>query len=532
MAKLERTEKPMNVLLEELKTGELGLPEIQRGYVWYRPQVRDFIESMYKEYPCGLILLWKPPAILLEKVQLREFLINKENIPSGKNPSFLVLDGQQRLTSLMKVMEAATDIAFNLVDETFQVYSNKLKNNPQWIKVSKIMNQGAIASWLEIKSKDGLGLDDNTALTRLSRLERIKEYRIPVEILHTDDYEEVTESFIRINSRGTRLREAELALARLAFYWPGAVSKHFEEAINEYERNFFIFEARFLMRCYVAVATNQSRFKSLTRIWESSDKELELHWKKTQEALDSTINFLRTNVGIESSEWIPAMNALIPLVVFYANHGEVVSEEEAKRLLFWFLSATIWQRYSGSAETRLDQDLAALRESGIDGMIRNMLKEVQDLIVDEGEIIVTYQRSAFLPLLFAIIRKNKSRDWFSGIELSSTNVGPNHQIELHHFFPRSVLKDCGEYSVSEIDDLCNIVFLSQKANRKVLNSPPKEYIKEFRIEPGRLESQYIPINPELWEIKNYRKFLQERRKAISAVMNRYLKEFGSEYMHR
>lgn len=61
MAKLERTEKPINVIIEERRRGELGLPEIQRGYVWKQTQVRDLIESMYKEYPCGLILLWKPP---------------------------------------------------------------------------------------------------------------------------------------------------------------------------------------------------------------------------------------------------------------------------------------------------------------------------------------------------------------------------------------------------------------------------------------------------------------------------------------
>jgi len=491
MAKLERTEKPMNVLLEELRSGELGLPEIQRGYVWNRPQVRDFLESMYKEYPCGLILLWKPPSSLLEKIQLRDFLINKDNVAQGKNPSYLVLDGQQRLTSLMKVMSEDTEIAFNLLDETFQVYSNKLKNNPCWIKVSKIMNDGAINCWFELRSQHNVDIDEREALSHLSRLEKIKEYKIPVEILHTDDYEEVTESFIRINSRGTRLREAELALARLAFYWPGSISEHFEKAINEYERNYFIFEARFLMRCYVAVVTNQSRFKSLGKLWELDDKKLSEYWFETKKALDCTINFLRTNVGIESSGWIPTMNALIPMVVHFARNGGSLTDEESKLLLFWFISATIWQRYSGSAETKLDQDLVALKERGIDGMIKNIMKEVPDLIVDENEIVGPYQRSSFLPLLFAIIRKNRSKDWFSTIELSSTNVGPNHQIELHHFFPRSILKETGDYYISEIDDLSNIVFLSQKANRKVLNSTPEKYINEHKIGNDKLESQYI-----------------------------------------
>ncbi|GAG89697.1 unnamed protein product, partial [marine sediment metagenome] len=119
MAKLTRMEKPMNVIIEERQRGELGLPEIQRGYVWKQTQVRDLIESMYKNYPCGLILYWKPPSEMLDNLQLRESAISSSRASADKKPTFLVLDGQQRITSIMRVLEGTTEVYFNVEEEKF-----------------------------------------------------------------------------------------------------------------------------------------------------------------------------------------------------------------------------------------------------------------------------------------------------------------------------------------------------------------------------------------------------------------------------
>ena len=260
MAKLERTDKPVSVLLEELERGELGLPEIQRGYVWNRPQARDLVDSLYREYPAGLILLWKPE----ELPELREGAFEQTR---ERRLSYLILDGQQRLTSLKKVFDGTINVYFNVADETFQIYSAKLKANPLWVSVKDVITRGAIEVLDDLEEK----LDLDRAMRRLygqrlARLERIKDYRYPVMIIHTDDYGEVTESFIRINSGGTRLREAELAMARLAFHWPGSVVKEFEKALDDYEQVNYKLEARFLMRCFVAVGTNQSRFRHLDEL--------------------------------------------------------------------------------------------------------------------------------------------------------------------------------------------------------------------------------------------------------------------------
>ena len=527
MAKLERTDKPANVLIEELGKGELGLPEIQRGYVWNRPQARDLIDSLYREYPSGLILLWKPE----ELPELREASLDQTN---ERKLNYLVLDGQQRLTSLKRVFDGEINVYFNVKDEAFEIYSAKLKANPLWVSVKDVLNRGAVRVWRELRElldSHGGDLEESKLdefLDRLSRLERIKEYRYPVMVIHTDDYEEVTESFIRINSRGTRLREAELAMAQLAFHWPGAIVRKFEGALEDYAQANYELEARFLMRCFVAVGTNQSRFRYLSSLWKKSQVELEAIWKETKKAVDHTINFLRNNAGIESSQWIPSINALVPLVAYFSKKGDRLSEVEARGLLFWFLEATIHGRFTGSPETKIDQDLRAIAgPMPLDDMVGNLRRDIAGLDITPEMIEGKYQRHPFVPLLFIIFRKSSARDWFTGTVLSSTNVGPEHQLELHHIFPRAVLKPIEEYDSSEIDDLANIAFLSQKANRAILKSLPDEYLPT--IEEQRLQAQLVPVDRELWKIDRFRDFLTKRRSAMTQAINGYLRELGQEY---
>lgn len=529
MAKLERTDKPVSVLLEELGEGALGLPEIQRSYVWNRPQARDLIDSLYREYPSGLILLWKPK----ELPELRDPSLDENG---KKAPDFLILDGQQRLTSLTKIFSGEIDVYFNVEEESFQIYSRKLKANPLWISVKDVINRGAIKVWRKLKSQlDSypLQIDDSKLdkyLDRLSNLEKIKEYRYPVMIIHTDDYEEITESFIRVNSRGTRLREAELAMAQLAFHWPGALVKEFENALDDYEQANYDLEARFLMRCFVAVGTGQSRFRYLSALWKKSPTDLEDIWKRTKKAVDHTINFLRNNAGIESSDWIPSINALVPLVVYLSKKQGQIIDDEVKGLLFWFFEATIHGRFTGSPETKIDQDLKAVESSNsINSMVANLRRDVASFDITPEMIEGKYQRHSFLPLIFAILREKNAKDWFTGTVLSSTNVGPEHQLELHHIFPKAVLKESGDFKTYEIDDIANIAFLSQKANRTILKSKPEEYLNN--IEENRLKDQLVPSDKELWKVEKFRDFIVERRKLLKEAINEYMRKIGKGYFN-
>jgi len=424
---------------------------------------------------------------------------------------------------------------FSVQDESFQVYSPRLKPNPLWVSVKEVLSDGAVKVWRRLKNQpeyQSLQIDDAKSddyLSRLAALEKIKEYRYPVMIIHTDDYEEVTESFIRVNLKGTRLREAELAMAQLAFRWPGALVKEFESALDDYEQANYELDARFMIRCFVAVATGQSRFRHLTSLWQKGEAELENIWYRTKAAIDHTINFLRNNAGIESSDWVPSINALVPIVYYLSKKTGSLTDSEARGLLFWFFEATIHGRFTGSPESKIDQDLRALHSPApITELIGNLKREIPSFNITPEMIEGKYQRHPFLPLIFVISRQKGAKDWFTGTVLSSTNVGPGHQLELHHIFPKAVLRQKEGFKTEEIYDVANLAFLSQKGNRKVLKSKPEDYLRE--IEDERLSAQHVPLDQVLWRVDRFKDFLNHRRKLFAQAINKYLQEVGQGYL--
>jgi hypothetical protein len=143
--------------------------------------------------------------------------------------------------------------------------------------------------------------------------ERVGDYKYPIEIFKTDDYDQVTELFVRINSGGTRLRAAELVLAQLALRLPGALVETFEKAIDEYDELGYELDARFLIRALIVSGTGQSRFRYLSEFWKKQPSEIRKIWKNARRGIDAAVNFVRQNAGFESSDWLPSLNALIPL---------------------------------------------------------------------------------------------------------------------------------------------------------------------------------------------------------------------------
>jgi len=522
MARLERTERPVGVLLEQLSRGELGLPEIQRSYVWYRTQARDLVDSLYRDYPTGLILLWKPEE--LPVLRRGEF-----QSPGVDAPQFLILDGQQRLTSLKRIFDGDIEVCFHVEQEAFQIYSARLKADPCWVSVRRLIDQGMFRVLEEIEDRTGGLSREKRRLygERLTRLERIKDHLYPVMILHTDDYEEVTESFIRINSRGTRLREAELAMAHLAFAWPGAIVEEFKVALEEYELQGFNLEARFLMRCYVALGTHQSRFRHIGSLWKLSEEQLKRIWAKTRFAVDHALSFLKS-LGLETSDWIPSVNALVPLVVYLDIKQGRLSDSAVRTLTFWFFVATVQGRFTGSSETKLDQDIRAITKGTepLRDLVSNLRKDVGKFDVTADMLEGRYSANPSLPLLLTVFRAKGARDWFTGTELSSANVGPQHQLEFHHIFPRSVLKGLGRYTREQIDDIANIALLSEKANRSIANTPPEQYLSS--IEATRLQAQCVPEDPDLWKVGSFQEFLLKRRHLLAEAANAFLRSHASQ----
>jgi len=186
-------------------------------------------------------------------------------------------------------------------------------------------------------------------------------------------------------------------------------------------------------------------------------------------------------------------------------------------------------KYSTSPKRVItDQDLKAVETADpIGGMVANLKKDIPSFDITPEMVDGKYQRHTFLPLIFVISRQKSAKDWFTGTVLSSTNVGPEHQLELHHIFPKAVLNENNDFKPHEIDDLANISFLSQKANRSILKSKPEEYLQ--KIDEQRLNAQYVPLERDLWRVDRFRDFLKERRRLLTEAINTYMKETGTRF---
>lgn len=513
-------------LLDEIARGEVLLPEIQRAYVWKGPQVAKLIDSLYHEYPSGQVLLWDTINLPITK---NLDGVEKPSLPSAGRPK-IVLDGQQRLTSLYKALgtvpesDGQIDVWFNVDTEHFQLYLKRLESDPKWVSVREVVTggKGELELLQRIVAAGGPGLGDPKSqeyLNRLQRLRKIGEYKFPIEIFKSDDYEEVTELFVRINSAGTRLRAAELVLAQLALRLPGAIVEMFDDAMEAYAGVGYELDTRFLTRALIAVGTGQSRFRYLTEFWKKPATEVHSIWSRTRKGIDSAVNFVRHNARFESSEWLPSLNALIPLAAYFEKHPAITPNVEVG-LLRWFYVAQLRGRYSGSGETAMDEDLKAIASGNpIAQLMKNVVPLGTSLVVTADEFDDAGWRNPLFPLTYAAARKAGAKDWFTGVGLARDVVGDDHEIQVHHVFPKALLEKAG-VPRKDRDEIANLAFLTALPNRKISCRPPVEYLAEIGDKhPQRLEAQRVPMDRTLWRMERFQEFLAARRESLARAIN-------------
>jgi hypothetical protein len=517
-------------LIADVRTGEIGIPEIQRDYVWRRTQIARLLDSIYHGFPAGQILLWDTSLAI-------EMRALKADLAPSTKPDFrpkIVLDGQQRLTSLARVFNPGSEkgerILFNVLSGSFEPYSPRNGADPRWIDTTEVLT-GRISELDVLDRLEDVGVVEhgdkpsrNEIHDRLKRLHAIRDYKFPIEIVKEDDLETVTEIFIRVNSGGTRLREAELALAKLAWKLPGKIVGGFEHLQDACVERGFDIDTRFLMRALVVVATRQSRFRDLKAFWDRPPEDIDGEWRRVERGLRSTLDFVERNVGIPGSNMLPSHFTLFPLVAVFSDR-ENLSAEEGRALGRWVLLANAFSRYAGSPETVLDRDLRVLgpESQNVTAMLDLCRQDLRgNEKVTPNDLARAGTNSPFFFLTFLAATARGAVDWFTGIKLRRQNVNEDQNIEYHHIFPRKFLNSRGVERYMR-DEIGNLVFLGQRAHRKIFAREPKDYLAEVADQdPARLEAQFVPMDRGLWHLDRFEEFLAARRELLAGAMNEVL----------
>lgn len=568
---MAKSEASVEELVSMIERGELRLPEMQRRYVWRSTRVRDLLDSLYRGYPSGAILLWETD----EDVPLQDFSVKQEANPYKSTR--LLLDGQQRLTSLSSVIRGEPvsvrgrkkpiDILFNLdhpdqltgatdIDEdddqdddeednereaisdeadssddelqqrfdkkTFVVATRKLEQLPQWVRVTdvfKAQNDAAFLTRAGIKNFSDPRFDKYSK--RLARLRGIKKYVYRMDVLErTLSYDEVTEIFVRVNSLGAKLRSSDLALAQITAKWRGAL-KTFQSFQTQCADEGLDLELGVFLRSLVAFITNQSRFITVNTI--GVDK-LQSGWSDSVKGMEFASNFVRNNAKIDSPALMSSSSLMVALAYYGHRRDFQFSKEESELLRRWCLLANAKGRYSrGSSETVLDQDLAIIRDGGgVADLVEKLRQQVGLLQVSPEELEGRNQRSALFKTMFLAFRAAGAKDWKSNLSIAFDHSGVQHKLQFHHIFPKALLKKT--YSSREADDIANLSFIGGKTNRNISDKSPADYFPALIESAGQsaFDAQCIPTDPRLLKTENYKEFLSARRKLIAARLNEFL----------
>lgn len=570
----------LNGLLHYIEIGDIGLPDIQRPFVWSNTKVRDLFDSMYRGFPVGYLLFWENGG----------FNNIKQIGVQGKqhtNPARLIVDGQQRLTSLYAVMkgkrvldndykERQIEIAFRPRDGKFEVTDAPIKKDIEWIpNISNIwMNDGGsykvIKDFIKIVSQKSPVSDDEEKIisTNIDRLYDLQNYPFTaLEIAPTVDEEQVADIFVRINSEGVKLNQADFILTLLSVFW--------EEGRKDLE--LFCWKSRKvpapndppspfnyliqpdpdqLLRVSVATGFKRGRLKSVYQVLRGKDLETgefspgrrENQFNILKEAQENVLNlthwdqFLKSLIGagFRTNELISSQNTVVYAYAFYLI-GKVehkIPEHILQRLIGrWFFATSLTGRYTASPESAMDQDLNRIKDKNdADSYIQTINEMMMSQLTNDYWAITLPNNlnnsSARSPELFAY---TAAQNKLNAPVLFSMKRVPElldpalktkrKALERHHLFPRAWLERQKITDMKLINQIANFTLLEWPDNNEISDIPPYEYlppIKERFSQDRDLWLQMMDTHalPHDWEHMDYDTFLTERRKLMAGIIRR------------
>ncbi len=527
--------------------GSLNVPEFQRGFVWRPDQVRDLMDSMYRDYPIGSLLLWDASDYQEPKTT------------KGAMTSHWIVDGQQRTTALCVLFGQrpywwATSEGWNdLLDRTdvlvnlqsagehleFSLANPVKKKSPSYVAVRDILHcaDEEACSELAMKYTNLLGIQPTDpgfarqfgALNGIiSVVWNIRKREVPlVTIKH--ELEDVAEIFARLNQAGTRVTEADVVLALAAAANESWVRTEFLPYCEDLSDRGYDLEPGVFIRTVTGIVRGTARLKDIGDKEGFWSTELPRAWKPAQQAITRTVKLLADR-GLLSTQLLPSRNSLIPLFACQARFGDSMSFDPLFR---WFLLANADGRYSGASVTALSQDLASIRDAqnGEEAVSALLLQLHVIDTVQPDRFLVDYSRDRFGKLLvYLLLFDRHALDWVSkvriGYDKSDNSLNDGFLPEWHHIYPRAVLKKAwkgSKRSEEDIDLLANLTVINEATNKKKLQAkPPEVYIAEYGISGIDLDRHLVPQSARPLEAGRYDDFVMARAEALAAAANAYL----------
>lgn len=576
------TDYTIGKLMDDIEIGDIALPDIQRPFVWYKKisKVRDLFDSIYRGYPIGYLLFW-------ENANRSDYKNIGFDEKKRKIPRFLIIDGQQRLTALFAVMKnqevltpdyesKAIKIAFRPIDALFKVGDAATDRDPEYIPDLSALWSGEgdfaiISNFISaLKEKREITKEEEkTISSNIQSLININKYPLTaLEIAPNLEEEIVSDIFVRINSQGVSLTQADFILTLLSVYWEEG-RKEIEQfcidsrKIPEKETRFSSFNYLIkpdpddMLRVLVGLTFHRAKMKDVYSIIRGRDMETGEFSEdlRTQQfdklkinlptILDNTNwqSFLKILIGggYKDEELISSKSAVLYSYILYliGKQNFNTQNHELQRIIGrWFVMSSLTGRYSSSPETAFEKDLNRIKEFNPDGFISGLEKIIGENLTNDfwditlvGQMETSSARSPEANAFYAALNKLGSPVLFSR-KLVGDLYDPSLKIkkkrlEKHHIFPRNYL--ISKYGFdknkdkAKINQIANLTFLEFEDNIEISDDKPSEYFAMVQKRFGESEIKEMlgqHAIPENFYQLEYDDFLQERRKLMTGIIKK------------
>lgn len=560
-------------LIQQIDMGIIGLPDIQRPFVWPDTKVRDLFDSMYKGYPVGYFLFWANANV--------EHTKGIGTSAKQKHPNLLIVDGQQRLTSLYAVIKAqeiirenytkaTIVIAFNPLEAKFEIPDASIRKNPRYFQnISQIWQPNiniikVINEFLQNlkKSVELTDEEEENIQNAFMQLKNLESYPFSALELSTNITEEqVADVFVRINSQGKTLNQADFILTLMSVFWEEG-RKDLEEfcrlcrlpskdAASPF--NYLIDpDPDQMLRVSVGLAFRRARLQYVYSILRGKDLETgnfsterrdnQFEFLKTAQAKSLNIQnwheFIKAvkQAGFARQDYISSKNNLLYAYIFFLIGREDFKMDlyELKKLIGkWFFMSSITGRYTGSPETVMEMDLARLRGISTADEFKKVLDDiiVSQLTNDFWDITLpmdlstSSSTSPSLYAYYAAMYVLGANGLFSKLKVSDLLQeglrSKKSALERHHLFPKAWLHRNGVTEQRETNQIANFALVEWSDNISISDAAPADYLPEYLNRLSADEKQkmyYWHALPENWEQMKFDDFLVERRKRIAQVV--------------
>ena len=563
----------LNALIKFIELGDIGLPDIQRPFVWKNAKVRDLFDSMYKGYPVGYLLLWQNGLTADERSIGTDI--------KQKPPKLVIVDGQQRLTSLYAVFKGISVfrenyesekicIAFNPLEEKFEVADAAIQRDVAYIPdISKLWNKDSdIFEFVDeylLKlgtSRDYSKEEEKKIKKSVTKLYSLSSFPFTtLELSANISEENVSDVFIRINSKGTPLNQSDFILTLMSVFWEDG-RKELESFCRASRKqlknkpspfNYYIEpDPAQLLRVIVGVAFKRARLHYVYLILRGKDLETEKFsnelrteqfdiLKKAQERVlnlqywHDFMNCVR-QAGFRSGKTISSQNNLLfSYILYLIGRTEYQIDEFRLRNVItrWFFMSSLTGRFTGSPESAMEFDLARFRNLEDGDKYLEILEHECDITLTNdfwnlslpNDLATSSSRSPSLFAYYAALVLLDASVLFSKSKVSAlldpSIHGYRSSIERHHLFPKDYLKTNKIIGIRETNQIANYALVEWGDNVKISNQSPVEYLSKLkdRFRKDELSQMYYwHALPENWECLNYYEFLEKRRDLMAKVI--------------